>query len=264
MILETGTYPATSAVARALGARDLEPESSVNLSLGAVFRSGGFSLTVDAYQIEIDNQLGLSENIAASFSPQVAAILAPFGVQAARFFINGIETRTRGLDVVASYRLRSEDAGIFNFSLAGNFNEIDVLSVPTTTATLNPAPTLFARTRILTLEQGTPDTKLIGSLDWSLGRAGATVRATHYASALQPGATAAADLQTGARTLVDLEVRYELLDGVRLALGADNVFDVYPEQVPAALNASGVTAFPFYSPFGFNGRYLYARLSLDF
>jgi len=263
LILETGTYPANSAIARALGARDLEPESSLNLSLGAVFRSGDFSLTVDAYQIEIDNQLGLSENIAASFSPQVAAILAPFGVQAARFFINGIETRTRGLDLVASYRLRSEGAGIFNLTLAGNINEIDVLSVPTTTATLNPAPTLFARTRILTLEQGTPDTKVIAAVDWSLDRVGATVRGTYHASVLQPGATAAADLNTGDRVLVDLELRYEVLDGVRLAVGADNLFDVYPNHVPAALNTTGVTAFPFYSPFGFNGRYLYARLSLD-
>lgn len=264
LILETGTYPATSAIARALGAEDLDPEKSVNLSLGAVFRSGGFSLTVDAYQITIRDQLALSENIAASFSPQVAAILAPFGVQAARFYINGIKSRTRGLDIVANYRLASADAGVFNFGLAANLNDIDVLRVPDSTATLNPVPTLFARSRILTLEEGTPDTKIIGSVDWERGRAGATLRGTYYASVLQPGATAAADLTTGNAFIVDLEARYEILDGVRLAVGADNLFDVYPDQVPAALNTSGVTAFPFYSPFGFNGRYVYARLGLSF
>jgi iron complex outermembrane receptor protein len=264
LILETGTYPATSSVARALGAEDLEPEQSLNFSGGAVFRSGDFSLTVDAYQISVRNQLGLSENIAASFSPQVAAILRPFGVQAARFFINGIESRTRGIDAVASYRLRSESAGTFNFSLAGNLNDTDVLEVPTTTATLTPAPTLFARSRILTLEQGTPDTKVIGSVDWSRGRVGATVRATYYGDVLQPGTTAATDYRTGANTLVDLELRYDVRDGVRLAVGADNVFDEYPDPVPAAFNSTGVVAFPYYSPFGFNGRFVYARLALDF
>ena len=264
LILETGTYPASSPVARALGAQDLDPEKSVNFSLGGVFRSGGFSLTVDAYQITIRDQLALSENIAASFSPQVAAILAPFGVQAARFYINGVKSRTRGLDVVANYRLRSANAGTFTFGLAANFNDIDVLRVPTNTATLNPSPVLFARSRILTLEQGTPDTKVIGSLDWQRGRAGATLRGTYYASVLQPGATAAADLTTGNKFVFDIEARYRILEGVRLAVGADNLFDVYPDQVPAALNTSGVTAFPFYSPFGFNGRYVYGRLSFDF
>jgi iron complex outermembrane receptor protein len=264
LILETGTYPATSAVARALGAEDLEPEKSTNFSLGGVFRSGGFSLTVDAYQITIRNQLALSENIAASFSPQVAAILAPFGVQAARFYINGIKSRTRGVDVVANYRLRTADAGTFNFGLAANFNDIDVLRVPTSTATLNPTPVLFARSRILTLEEGTPNTKIIGSVDWERGRAGLTARGTYYASVLQPGATAAADLTTGNKVVFDIEARYRVLEGVQVAIGADNLFDVYPDQVPAALNTSGVTAFPFYSPFGFNGRYLYARLGLDF
>ncbi len=264
LILETGTYPATSAIARALGAEDLDPEKSVNLSLGAVFRSGGFSLTVDAYQITIRDQLALSENIAASFSPQVAALLAPFGVQAARFYINGIKSRTRGLDIVANYRLATPDAGVFNFGLAANFNDIDVLRVPTSTATLNPVPTLFARSRILTLEEGTPGTKIIGSVDWERGRAGLSLRGTYYASVTQPSNTPASDLFTGNKFVVDLEARYEILDGVRLAVGADNLFDVYPDQVPAALNTSGVTAFPFYSPFGFNGRYVYARLGLSF
>lgn len=264
-VLETGTYPATSAIATALGARPLEPEKSTNFSLGGVFRTGGFSLTVDAYQITVRNQIGLSENIAATFSPQVAALLAPFGVQAARFYINGIKSRTRGLDIVANYRIPTEAAGRFDLSLAANFNDVDVLRVPTNTAAnLDPAPALFARSRILTIEKGTPEVKIVGSVDWTLGRLGATLRGTHYDSVLQPGTTAAADLRTGQKLIVDAEIRYDILHGVRLAVGANNLFDVYPDAVPAALNTTGVAAFPFYSPFGFNGRFLYGRLSVNF
>ena len=264
-VLETGTYPATSAIAAALGALPLEPEKSTNLSLGGVFRSGRFSLTVDGYQITIRDQIGLSENIAATFSPQVATLLAPFGVQAARFYINGIKTRTRGLDIVANYRIPTASAGRFDLSLAANLNDVDVLRVPTNTAAgLNPAPLLFARSRILTYEEGTPETKIVGSVDWNLGRAGATLRGTYYDSVLQPGSTEASDLRTGQKFVVDLEARYQVLNGVRLAVGANNLFDVYPDAVPAALNSTGVTAFPFYSPFGFNGRFVYGRLSLEF
>src|SRR5690606_36984437 len=196
-VVETGTYPSTSPVAAALGGLPLEPEKSVNLSLGAVIRSGGFSLTIDAYQITIRDQLALSENIAATFSQEVADLLAPFGVSAARFYINGVKSRVRGLDIVANYRLPTANAGTFNFGLAANLNDICVLRVPTTTPVLDPARPLFIRSRILTIEEGTPQTKIIGSLDWTLARAGVSLRGTYYDSVLQPGTAAASDLRTG-------------------------------------------------------------------
>ncbi|MDP1027331.1 TonB-dependent receptor [Sphingomonas sp. KR1UV-12] len=262
-ILETGLYPVSSDIARALGALPLDPEKSRNYSLGTVIRAGGFSLTVDAYRIRIRDQIALSENIQSSASPAVAALLAPFRVQAARFFVNGITTTTKGLDVVAAYTLRTDTLGSFNLSAAANLNDIKVNRIPTSTATLNPAPSLFGRNRILTIEDGTPATKLVGSIDWKLDGFGATLRAVHYGNVLQPGTVAANDVNTGRHTLVDLEARYRFNDSVALAIGADNLFDVYPMTTPAALNNNGVTAFPYYSPFGFNGRQIYGRLNLS-
>jgi iron complex outermembrane receptor protein len=64
--VDVGTFPATSATAQVLGAKPLEPEKSKNYSLGAVFHKGPFELTVDAYQIDIDNRIVLSENIAGA------------------------------------------------------------------------------------------------------------------------------------------------------------------------------------------------------
>jgi iron complex outermembrane receptor protein len=139
---------------------------------------------------------------------------------------------------------------------------VAVTRVPTSTSVLNPAPTLFNRQRILTFEQGTPDTKVAGSLDWERGRFEASARATWYASVTQPGTTASNDLFTGDKTVVDLSGRLQIVDGVALTVGVDNVFDEYPDFTPAALNSNGVLGFPFYSPFGFNGRYVYSRLSL--
>jgi iron complex outermembrane receptor protein len=261
-VVETGTFPATSAVATTLGARPLKPETSTNYSLGTVVRFGGFDLTVDAYSIDIENQIVLSELINRSFSPQVAALLDPLGVQAARFFLNGVETRTQGIDVVGRYRLNTDSAGDFDFTVAANVNDVEVRKVPTSSSVLNPVPTLFARSRIETIQQGTPDTKIAGSADWTYGRFGATARATYYASVTVPGSTAANDYSTGDKTVIDLEGRYQITDKVGFAIGVDNVFDQYPDYTPASLNSNGVIAFPYYSPFGFNGRYGYARLSV--
>ncbi|MBL8543346.1 MAG: TonB-dependent receptor [Hyphomonadaceae bacterium] len=261
-VVETGTFPATSLVASTLGAQPLQPEEAVNYSLGFVFQYGDFDLTVDAYQIEISDQIVLSENISRTFSAQVASLLDPLGISAARFFINGVDTETRGVDIVGRYRLDGGAVGDFDFIAALNFNDIDVTRVPTSLSALSPTPTLLGRNRILTIEAGTPGEKAVLSANWSNGGWGATARASYYADVLQPGGSPAADFTTGEHTVFDLEGRYEFDSGVTLALGADNLLDEYPNAVPAALNTSGVVAFPFYSPFGFNGRYLYARVSL--
>ena len=260
--VETGTFPATSAVATALGARPLKAETSTNYSLGAVVRLGRFDLTVDAYKIDIDDQIVLSELIGRGFSPQVASLLDPLGVSSARFFLNGVSTSTEGVDVVGRYRLPTETLGDFDFTVAANYNDITVEETPTSSSTLNPVPPLFGRNRVLTLEDGTPEVKVSASADWSRDRLGATLRATHYGDVLQPGSTAASDYRTGAKTVVDLEGRYQLTDRVGLAVGVDNLFDEYPDYTPASLNNNGVLGFPYYSPFGFNGRYAYARVSL--
>lgn len=262
-VVETGTFPATSVVATALGARPLEAETSTNYSLGAVIRLGRFDLTLDAYKIDIDDQIVLSELINRSFSPQVATLLDPLGVQAARFFLNGVSTETEGVDIVGRYRLPTDAAGDFDFTVAANFNDVSVTDLPTSSSVLNPVPTLFARQRILTIEDGTPDTKVSATADWSLNQWGATVRATYYGDVLQPASTEAGDYNTGEKTVVDLEGRYQLTDRVGLAIGVDNVFDEYPDYVPETLNSNGVLGFPYYSPFGFNGRYAYARISLN-
>ena len=261
----TGTFPSTAPVAAALGGKPLQPEKSTNISVGTVLRAGGFDLSVDAYEIRLRDQLALSENIQSSFSPQVAAILAPFNVPSARFFINGLRSRTRGIDAVAHYRIGNpaDAAGAFDLTLAGNVNEIVVSRVPTSTATINPAPVLFARSRVLTIEQGTPGEKVTGTIDWTKGPIGLTLRETYYGDVNQPGTTLAADIHTGQHVISDLELRYQPRKGAQIAIGASNLFDIYPDRTIAANNSTGVVGFPSYSPFGFNGRYLYARLGVN-
>lgn len=261
VVINTGTYPSISTIARALGGKPLDPEKSTNYSAGFVFRHGPFNITVDGYEIDIRDGLALSENIAASGN--VAPILNPLHVGAARFFLNGVKTRTRGVDVVANYTLRTDNAGTFNVTVAGNYNDLKVLKVPTSTSTLDPAPTLVSRQRIISLENGTPETKVTGTLDWTSGVVGLTVRGTYYGDVNQPGTTAANDLHTGKKFITDAEVRFNVADQFHFGLGADNLFDVYPKAARAGYSASGLPDFPYYSPFGFNGRRLYVKVGVD-
>ncbi|MFC3070206.1 TonB-dependent receptor plug domain-containing protein [Phenylobacterium soli] len=271
--VEVGTFPSVSPVAAALGGKPLEPEKSTNYSLGAVFHQGPFELTVDAYQINIKNRIVLSENIQGSptGSPTAQAIYALInppgsaGLGAARFFINGVDTETKGLDVVGRYRLLTDDLGEFDFTAAANFNSTKVKKTPKTAqlSALPVPPILFDRGNVLTFERGTPRQKHVVSVDWSRAAFAATAKATYYGDVLVPNNSPSLDYHTGSHTIVDLEGRYTLPMGPVLALGVNNVFDEYPNKTPTIVNTTGAVGFPSFSPFGFNGRFLYGRVTIN-
>jgi iron complex outermembrane receptor protein len=270
-LIEVGTFPVSSPVSVALGAKPLRPETSMNYSLGAVVRKGPFELTVDAYQIDLKNRIVLSEslpnnNTPASSTAIITGILQPLGISQARFFINGVNTTTKGVDVVARYRLDTDAAGLFDLTVAGNYNHTKVTKTPSlNNLSALPQPAfLFDRGNVLTLERGTPRHKVVANVDWTLGDFGATVKATNYGNVLIPNNTASFDYNTGAATLVDFEGRYTFHKTVGLALGVTNVFDKYPHPTPGIVNTpTGSIGFPSYSPYGFNGRFLYGRISYN-
>ncbi|MGE3867794.1 MAG: TonB-dependent receptor, partial [Hyphomonadaceae bacterium] len=273
-LIEAGTFGVDDPVAIALGSKPLEPEKSLNYSAGVVLRGGGFELTIDAYQIEVDDRIIYSESLGTSRPSQstattsaVQALLAPYNVSAARFFLNGLDSTTKGLDIVGRYRLPTDSYGRFDFTLAANFNDTEVDKIPETPPIGIPTSPffLFDRSNILAFEEGTPSTKLSGTADWALGGWGATLKATYYDSVLVANNSPTLDYSTGYKTLIDIEGRYEFTQGVSLALGVDNVTDEYPEYTPSVINGStGSVGFPQYSPFGFNGRFVYARATYKF
>jgi iron complex outermembrane receptor protein len=263
---EITTFKPTDPVAVALGAKPLKAEKSVNASLGAVMRFDPFSLTVDAYRIKVRDRVVLSENMTQANVRAYITSQGFIGVGGGRFFINGADTRNQGLDVVLSAPWNAGAAGHFDFTLAGNVNKTEVTHVATTAqlSALSPAPSLFDRVNVLTLEQGQPKNKITASMNWKMGAWGSTVRATRYGEVLSPGTTPAFDFMLGAQTVVDLEMRYALSKQMSLALGADNLFDKYPETLPPSLNTTGNTPFANFGAFGHSGRFVYARANYSF
>jgi iron complex outermembrane recepter protein len=267
--LQILTTPATSSLAKSLGAQPLDAETSTNYSAGFVLRAdNGFSLTADAFSITIEDRIVLSENLGASATAPDPAIRTFVntnfpGTDAARFFLNGVDTETTGFELVASWRFES-DIGTFDTTLSGSHTNTKVTKTPRATGALStfvPAPTLFGRVARLTLEDGQPKEKISFQTVWDGGPLGLTVRSTFYGSAIEPGGAAdgSQDIRLGEKALFDLEGRWDVTDNFRLNLGAENIFDEYPDATPANVNASGNLSFSRYSPFGFNGRYVYLR-----
>ena len=269
---DTGTFPSTSPTGKALGGQPLQPEKSKNYSLGLVYHHDRLEVTIDAYQIDINNKIVLSETLTGSATGAPGSnalaifnLLQPFGASAARFFLNGVDTRTQGIDYSVSYRLPT-DYGDFNFLASANTNDIKITKTPATPAQILPVPmSLFARQNILRYEDGTPPYKVTLQTDWSKGPWGGTLRSTFYGDVLSPGTATdgSQDVHTGQRSLWDLEGHYTFPHQVTLAFGVDNLFDAYPRQISPALNTTGAAPFTSFSPFGFDGRYVYSRLSIQ-
>jgi len=277
-LIEIGTFPVASPIAVALGAQPLKAEKSVNMGGGVSFTMiPGLSLTVDYYNIKINDRITLTENLQGG---DVVAILTAAQVNgtSARFFINGIDTKTQGLDIVGSYRLPDFGAGRMTLTAGYNLNDNKITDRRVFSGFT--AQRLFARPETLRLINGQPANKFNVSLDWELGAFGLTARTNRYGEVFLPGPSnditiakgaAPGDITLSPKWVTDLEVRFKPIEAVQLAIGANNLFDVYPDRLPfgtvGGFNYGLNNSFLPYSsqsPFGFSGRFLYGRISVDF
>lgn len=298
--VDIATLAVNAPAAVALGAQPLKPERSVNLSLGATANPlRGLTFTADYYHIKIKDRIVLTETLGTggtgntpAVQAAVTAKLAQLGfpqVAAARFFINGLDTTTEGLDLVAAYRLGLGQFGRWNLTAAYNHNKTKIDKRLDAVGPLSQIPgiVLFGRVEGIRFTDGQPHDKVVLSADGDVGKFGFTARTTRYGKVTSPGAanpisdptslTAAGpdDIFLGAKWITDAEVRLHGGHGVEFAIGANNVFDVYPDRSPFGprpASAGGgfypanqiYIPFSIFSPFGFDGRFIYGRVSMNF
>jgi len=116
---------ASNPIAGTIGAVALKPENSVNYSVGGVFRWENFSATLDLYSISVGNRIALSDSITQSNAIALFPVTSQIG--GVRFFTNGVDTLTQGLEFVGTYRWQPEwDIGNFNFSFSASNNSTTI------------------------------------------------------------------------------------------------------------------------------------------
>ena len=185
VLIEIGTFPVSSPVAVALGAQPLKPEKSINLGAGVTFTPiSGLSITADYYNIQIDDRITLTENLQGADVLALLTAANVTGVSSARFFINGINTKTTGLDVVASYRVPDFGLGQFRVSVGYNLNDTEITDRRVFSGFT--AQRLFARQESFRLTEGQPKNKLNVGLDWDYDNFGVTLRTNRYGEVFLP------------------------------------------------------------------------------
>ncbi|HEX7831452.1 MAG TPA: TonB-dependent receptor [Thermoanaerobaculia bacterium] len=276
--VQVGTFRVNAPIARALGATDLKPEKSKNLSAGIVWQPlSNLEFTADYFHIDIDDRIVYSGNFnQAALQP----ILEPFGVGGVRFLTNAIDTETNGYDLVANYQTSLFGGGI-DLSAAYSNNKTEVVHVEPTPGPLAAfGETLFDRQERRRFECGQPRDNIRLMQNWHRGGWAVTTRESRYGEYCSLTLAAVDDQVYEAEWLADAEVSYRW-NQYTFAVGAENLLDTFPDRnflfrpgtgpgtgVPGVLaqqaGAGGTNSYPINAAFGMNGRFFYTRLSYKF
>ena len=263
--VQVGTYPVSSAIAQYYGAVPLTPEESTNFGLGVVFDPmPGLTLTVDAYQIDVRDRISITSTFDVTAADVAALpVLATVGAGGSvQYFTNGFDTRTRGVDVVGTYRMQMMGNPL-NLTLAYNYNENEVTDYD---------PVAIGADRIFDIANFAPKHRLTASGAWSIEGFSLTARGNFYSDWATeqdyPGD------RFGSEFTADLDVSYTIADHYTLSVGATNLFNNHPDRIsPTAANPiyvlTGGTAdgqvYPRSGgPFGINGGFWYVRTRVGF
>ena len=287
--------PPNSPAAALVGVNGLDAEKSRNFSVGFVAHPGyGITATLDLYQITVKDRIvgsgslfgsGGSLNIPAVRDAILANgnVLDPtVTITGITIFTNGLNTRTRGAEFVLTTSSDFGDMGSVQWSLIANYNDTEVTKIKAPPAQLTGA-SLFDLTAIANLETTSPKYRLVAGGLWTWDRLAVNLKQSLYGPSSGYSSRTGCPLVTPvlptcyktkikAAVITDLEVSYKVIDAVKLTVGANNLFNVYPDRVNAFLrdeyfrnNSNGyVTQYPTFSPFGINGGYYYGKVTVTF
>jgi iron complex outermembrane receptor protein len=272
--------PNRSPVTEAFGVPRLKQETSVNFSGGATARlSGNLAISADYYHVTIKDRIVLSGQFRVDnpdIGNAVQAIVAPFpGVSAAQFFVNAVDTTTDGVDVVADYSYRLP-RGAFKATAAVNLTQttVDAVKVPASMlARFSSSPNgetavasvFLGRFGRNALEDLLPRQKGTLGLRWDYAGWSAGLRANYFGpTSFHSDGGEGLDESFGEEMIFDVDVGYRI-GGIHLSVGANNIFNVFPDQVKQgenrynesflyapASNAAG-------APYGIAGGFYYLR-----
>jgi iron complex outermembrane receptor protein len=262
--VDTGTFAVDSAAAKALGAQPLRPEKSRNLSLGALFTpTRSWQTSVDLYQIDIDHRILFSANLVLPTALQTTLAAQGVLAGAARYFTNAANTRTRGIDIVSTYQQDWHAAGRSDFTLAFNRNRTTLGSLAANPAVLSAnGLTLIDHQTVGRATETSPSSKLSAAVEHTLGPWHARLAETRYGSFIVPQNNLALEQKYDPSWVLDASAGWSG-SAWAFTVGADNLTNRYPDKITSAgnLNTNGIFPYSNFSPFGFNGRQVYARVN---
>lgn len=253
----TGFLPEGDPVACTdFGACSLSHETSLSMTGGFVYSSdSGFLFTADYYRVAVADAIALTQNLSQGQGLRTGAQFQGRPVDAVAFWTNAIDTRTRGLDVVASWRLRGMDWGVADLSASLHQNSTEI--------TANRNENFIGETQRILIEEAQPGRRIEASVDVrSASGIGARFSVNHIGAVTTPFIFEE-PTTIEAASIADMELTFQVRDRILVGLGANNLFDKLPNRLPGeAVAQLWSMDYPSESPYGVAGRIWYMRVNL--
>jgi len=258
--------PNGSAISKAAGIPPLKQERSTDFTLGATWKpNADTALTIDLYQIRIRDRIVLSGRFDADNYPAIAGILQNLGVGQANFFVNSVDTRTRGLDLTASQQSRLGEGRLSTF-FALNLSHTAVTGVHAPAALKGFESVLLDERERLFIEQGGPRSKATLGFGYESGAWTTDLKLIYFGSQTlgtwSGTASGVPNQHYKPKASADLGFSYAVTPALKLSIGGTNIFNVHPTKQDPNETDNG---FMYESvQFGLNGAAYYARLAYKF
>ena len=235
----SGLFNNRSKQAFLLGIPRLKEEESTNFTAGLGLNPvKNLSITLDYYNINIQDRIVLSSSIRSNDpTSQLYQILQQAGVVNIQFFINGIETRTQGLDLVANYRNIALGGGLLAINLAGNYTlSNEIIGTPNDPPAIKDAGSTILSTQIRSiLTESRPEYKAVLGFDYKMNKFGVSLNNTVFGPTrfqdLDNGGAVMNNIKQEFKTAVvtDLNVGYDFTSRISAYIAANNIFNVLPK-----------------------------------
>ena len=226
---EIGTFRNDSEIAKAIGIPELTEETALNVTAGFILQPlDRLTLTTDFYRATISDRIIISGRLASGneeIPSKIRKSLEDSGVAGAQFFMNAADTQTQGIDVVASYAYPVFEQGTLTFSFAANYTETEITDV---NLPAKLPESLFTDQDRSIIETWQPKDRVSMStrysddtiaVDYSVHRYGAyTVIDGGKSQTYMP------------KYLTDIQLSYGLGEYGRIKIGANNLFNVTPDE----------------------------------
>ena len=280
--IQVGTFRNDSAVAKAIGIPELKQEIATNLSVGLVYQpTSSFTLTADVYRIEVKDRIILSGFLKPTdpaLSDSVIAALTNAEAGSAQFFMNAADTETRGGEIVASWNVPFIDHGSLDLNFLGALMQTQIRDVKLPAGL--PSSLFDDRERSI-IEEWQPRSRFTLSGLYQLDQLSASVMVHRYGSYTVSGDGNNPPKQKfDPQYVTDVQLSYNFGPFGILKLGANNLFDVTPDedtidgarggtiidsQGNLIVDSPDVFTYSRRSaPFGFNGGFYYAAFEYRF
>jgi iron complex outermembrane receptor protein len=273
---EVGLFPNDSPLADLLNIGTLKEEVSKSSSIGFTGKINNFTFTVDAYQIEIEDRIVLTGKFSHNDDTTLKPIFDAAGAGKAQFLANAIDTKNQGIDIVAGYKIALSDKLNLDNTLAATFSETEITSinVPSDISSAGLEGDFFDGQEEAFLTIAQPRTKVNLTHNLSSEKWAVLLRNVYFGDVTDPdefsgqarvaGASVNDNAVYGGKVVTDLTLTNNMNDNTSITVGANNVFDVYPDENRPGSQSNA--SFPYSrrtSQFGFLGRYLFARINIE-